>query len=89
MPTSGDTLFRSEPRSRSTSSMPALNAAVATPVAAPCSSRATNSHSTETALRNTSNDANSTTSAPMTTSRRPRWSDRLPNTSRAPSSAKA
>ncbi|MNW03234.1 hypothetical protein D3C71_1991400 [compost metagenome] len=51
--------------------------------------RAANSQATESACQKSTVEAISSTSASSTTSRRPRWSEKVPNSSAVPSNAKA
>ena len=77
------------PRSRLTSSRPALIAPRAAPVARPWTTRAISSSGTPPAVVNTSSEAACTASAASRTGRRPTWSESLPKVSSEASTATA
>ena len=61
----------------------AVNAVVATPVAAPCTMRPAITHPISVATRNMTFDASWMISAPISTGRRPTWSESDPSVRRA------
>ncbi len=66
-----------------TSTSAAVNAVVAAPVAAPCTMRAAITHPMSGPIRNIRFDASWMISAPISTGRRPTWSESDPSVSRA------